>query len=82
MEKLYGFRKIGESFFQCSNFTEKTCDLQCSVPDGETLKSVSLADSLKKTGQTPGPFTGNDCEWIDLNKVANNDGCVDGKNLF
>ena len=68
-----------------SSFSDKTCDVQCKVKmhllhanklvkltfliqTVENLNTISLGSSRKiiTAGRV---YTGNDCEWIDLNKV-------------
>ena len=67
---IYAFAPWGEKFPTCKNFTDKTCDIKCKPVEG--LSSVSLDQSLKGsvTVESRRVYTGNDCEWIDLNKVV------------
>ena len=81
---IYAFAQKGQKFPTCTTFSDKTCDVQCKVSiysqerdlklilicqtvDG--LSSVSLSRSNSKTIKDR-IYTGNDCEWIDLNKVG------------
>ena len=66
---IYAFAPWGEKFPTCKNFTDKTCDIKCKPVEG--LSSVSLAQSRKRSVSVRSGrvYTGNDCEWIDLNEV-------------
>ena len=67
---IYAFAPWGEKFPTCKNFTDKSCDIKCKPVDG--LSNVSLAQSRTRsvTVESGRVYTGNDCEWIDLNKVV------------
>ena len=67
---IYAFAPRGEKFPTCKNFTDKSCDIKCKPVDG--LSNVSLAQSRTRslTVESGRVYTGNDCEWIDLNKVV------------
>ena len=67
---IYAFAPRGEKFPTCNSYTDKTCDIKCKPVDG--LSNVSLAQSLKGSVRVESGrvYTGNDCEWIDLNKVV------------
>ena len=66
---IYAFAPWGEKFPTCKNFTDKTCDIKCKPVEG--LSSVSLAQSRTRSVSVRSGrvYTGNDCEWIDLNEV-------------
>ena len=82
---IYAFVTKGKKFPTCSAFEDKTCDISCKVMlpsvwqiflrknlqavDG--LTSISLSGSKKKraTGRV---YTGNSCEWININEVVFN----------
>ena len=66
---IYAFAPRGEKFPTCQSFTDRTCDIKCKSVEG--LSPVSLAQSRKRsvTVRSGRAYTGNDCEWIDLNKV-------------
>ena len=68
---IYAFAPWGEKFPTCKNFTDKTCDIKCKPVEG--LSSVSLDQSRSRSVTVESGsrvYTGNDCEWIDLNKVV------------
>ena len=67
---IYAFAPRGEKFPTCNSFTDKSCDIKCKPVEG--LSSVSLAQSRTRSVavRSGRVYTGNDCEWIDLNKVA------------
>ena len=68
---IYAFAPRGEKFPTCKNFTDKSCDIKCKPVEGLSL--VSLAQSRKRSVAVESSrifYTGNDCEWIDLNKVV------------
>ena len=67
---IYAFAPRGEKFPTCNSFTDKSCYIKCKPVEG--LSSVSLAQSRKRSVSVRSGrvYTGNDCEWIDLNKVA------------
>ena len=67
---IYAFAPWGEKFPTCKNFTDKSCDIKCKPVEG--LSSVSLDQSRTRsvTAESHRDYTGNDCEWIDLNKVV------------
>ena len=66
---IYAFAPRGEKFPTCNSFTDKTCEIKCKPVEG--LSSVSLAQSRKRSVDVRSDrvYTGNDCEWIDLNEV-------------
>ena len=80
---IYAFVTKGKKFPTCSTFSDKTCDIQCKVTlttrkkiisdsrfkEVANLNTISLGSSRKivPSGRV---YTGNDCEWIDLNKVS------------
>merc|ERR1712029_1311537 len=65
---IYAFVTKGEKFPSCTTFSDKTCEVKCKpVPN---LDSISLGGSRKSAGRV---YTGNDCEWIDLNKDTLNE---------
>ena len=66
---IYAFAPRGEKFPTCNSFTDKSCYIKCKPVEG--LSSVSLAQSRKRsvTVRSGRVYTGNDCEWIDLNEV-------------
>ena len=67
---IYAFAPRGEKFPTCNSFTDKSCVIKCKPVEG--LSSVSLAQSRKRSVSVRSGrvYTGNDCEWIDLNKVV------------
>ena len=67
---IYAFAPRGEKFPTCNSFTDKSCHIKCKSVEG--LSSVSLAQSRKRSVSVRSGrvYTGNDCEWIDLNKVV------------
>jgi len=75
---IYAFVSSGTKFPQCTSFTDRTCDIQCKAVDG--ADSINLSGSRRKIVELRQGivYTGNDCEWIDLNAVSSNSGCDDG----
>ena len=67
---IYAFAPKGEKFPTCKSFTDRSCDIKCKAVDG--LSSIPLGQSRKRSVNVRSgrAYTGNDCEWIDLNKVA------------
>jgi len=72
---IYAFAKRGVKFPTCDSFSDKTCDVLCKAVDGLASVSLSRSKSKKIKGRI---YTGNDCEWIDLNKVIDNSDCDNG----
>ena len=89
---ISAFVASGTKFPQCSTFTDRTCEVQCKVRSSvliiindisndqvvDGLTSISLSGSRVKTVSQSRIYTGNNCEWIDMNKVKDNSDCDNG----
>ena len=75
---IYAFAAQVQQFPNCKNFTEKTRKIKCKAVEG--LSSVSLSGSRRRNIKISGDrvYTGNNCEWIDLNLVSSNADCDNG----
>ena len=72
---IYAFPARGQKYPTCQSFTDKSSAIKCKAVVG--LSSVSLSGSKRRNVKMGGDrvYTGNNCEWIDLNLVSSNADC-------